>query len=75
MNYEEKRQEYAPQYQTLSAKNGEKFFSQTKRNQIRDSPDGFQKYLHAKKFPDENYLTRHSGRESLMIGGGTSDLQ
>ena len=34
-----------------------------------DGPDGFQKYWHAKKFPAENYSTRHCGGGSLMICG------
>ena len=33
-----------------------------------DSPDGFQKYWHAKIFSEENYSTRHcGGGGSLMI--------
>ncbi len=32
-----------------------------------DGLDGFQKYCHTKKFPEENYSTRHSGGGSPMI--------
>ena len=33
-----------------------------------DGPDGFQKYWHAKYFPEENYSTMHRrGGGSLMI--------
>ena len=32
-----------------------------------DGVDGFQKYWHAKIFPEENYSTRHSIGRSLMI--------
>ena len=40
-----------------------------------DGPDGFQKYWHIKKIPEENYLTRPSGGGSLMIWVGPSHLQ
>ena len=35
-----------------------------------DGPDGFHKYLQAKYFPEENYSTRHSGGQSIMIWAG-----
>ena len=48
-----------------------------KKKFILDESNGFQKYWHAKNFPEENYSTRHSGGGSLMIwwGGGSSQLQ
>ena len=70
MKHKEKRLEYAHQYQTMSAKEWRKVvFSEEKKFNL-NSPDDFQKYWHAKNFPEENYATRHSGGGSLMIGGG-----
>ena len=43
-----------------------KFFLRWKEIQFRWS-DGYPKYWQAKKFPAENYSTRHSGGGSLMI--------
>ena len=34
--------------------------------------NGFQKYWHAKNFPEENYSTKHSGGGSLIIKGNFS---
>ena len=70
MKHKEKRLEYARQYQTMSAKEWRKVvFSDEKKFNL-DSPDGFQKYLHAKYFPEDKYSTKHSGGGSLMILGG-----
>ena len=44
-------------------------FSDEKKFNL-DCPDGFQKYWQAKKFPEANYSTGHSGRGSLMIWEG-----
>ena len=41
-------------------------FSDEKKFNL-DGPDGFQKYLHAKNFPEENYSTRLSEGGSLMV--------
>ena len=46
--------------------NDEKLFSRPKKINL-DGPDCFQKYYHAKNFPEENYSTRHRGVGSLMI--------
>ena len=40
-----------------------------------DGPDDFQKYWHAKYFPEDNYSTRHSGGRFLMIEGGFSSSE
>ena len=50
-----------------SIKNGKKFFFSDKKKFNLVSPDGFQKFWHAKNFPEENYSTRHSEGGSLMI--------
>ena len=69
MKYKDKRQEYAYQYQTMSAKEWWKVvFSDEKKFNL-DGPAGFQKYWHAKNIPKENYSTRHSGGGSLIICG------
>ena len=79
MKHREKRLEYPHQYHTLSVKEWRKiaFFDKKKYN--LDGLDGFQKYCHAKYFPEENYSARHSGEGSLMIwgggGGGLSHIQ
>ena len=62
MNLKEKRLEYVRQYQTMSAKEWRKFVFTGEKKFNLDGPDGFQKYWHAKRFPEENYSTRHSGR-------------
>ena len=67
MKNKEKRLEYTCQYHTMSAKEWQKVFSDKKKLNL-DSPDGFQKYWHAKNFPEENYSTRHSGGGSFMMG-------
>ena len=41
-------------------------FSDEKKFNL-DYPNGFLKYWHANNFPEENYLTRHSGGGSPMI--------
>ena len=68
MKHKEKRQEYARQYQTMSAKEWRKVVYSDEKKFNLDGPDGFQKYV--KNFPEENYSTRHSGGGSLMIGAG-----
>ena len=70
MKYKEKRSEYARQYQTMSAKEWRKIVFLDEKKFNFDGPDCFQKYCHAKSFPDENFSTRHSGGGSLMIWGG-----
>ena len=69
MKHKEKRLEYARQYQTMNAKEWRKvvFLVETKFN--LDCSDGFQKFWHVKKIPEENYSRRHSGGESLTICG------
>ena len=77
MKHKEKRLEYARQYQTMSVKEWRKVVFSVEMEFDLDGSDGFQKYWHAKYFPEENYSTRHSGGGSLMIGcwGGFSHLQ
>ena len=74
MKHEEKRLEYARQYHTMSVKEWQKVVFSDEKKFSLDGPDGFQKYWYAKKFPEENYSTRHSGRGSLLTrwGGGFS---
>ena len=67
MKHKEKQLEYVCQYQTMSAKEWWKFVFSDEKKYNLDSPDGFQKYWHAKNFPEENYSTRNSGGGSLMI--------
>ena len=75
MKQKEKQLEYALQYQTMSAQEWRKVvFLDVKKFNLDDT-DGFAKYWQAKEFPEENYLTRHSGGRSLMIGVGTSYLR
>ena len=74
MKHKKKRLEYAHQYQTISAKEWQKVFLDKKKFNLNSLND-FQKYWHAKYFPEENCSTRHSGRESLRIGGRASHLQ
>ena len=67
MKQKEKRQEYARQYQNMSAKKWRKVvFSDEKKFNL-DGPNGFQKYLYASNFPEENYSARHNWGRSLMI--------
>ena len=44
----------------------ESCFSDEKKFNL-DVLDGFQKYWHAKNFPEENYSIRHNGGVSLII--------
>ena len=67
MKHKEKQLEYARQYQTMRAKEWRKVVFSDEKKVNLDGPDGFQKYWHAKSFPEEN--TRHSGGWSLMIRG------
>ena len=58
----------------MSAKEWRKVvFSDEKKFNL-DGSDGFQKYWHAKNFPEENYSTRHSGERSLIMEGGGKGL-
>ena len=67
MKHKEKRLEYARQYQTMSIKEWRKVVLLDEKKLNLDGPDGFQKYWHTRKFPEENYSTRHSGGVSLRI--------
>ena len=49
-------------------------FSNEKKLNL-NGQDGFQKYWHAKNFPEENYSTRHSGGGFLMICGAFLSLR
>ena len=69
MKHKEKRLESACQFQTMNAKEWRKVIFSNEKKFNLDSPDGFQNYWHTKKFPEENYSTRHSGGGSLMIRG------
>ena len=77
MKHIEKPLDYARQYLTMSAKEWRKVVSRTKscfadeKKFNLDGQDGFQKYEHAKIFPEENYLTRLCGGWSLMIWEAT----
>ena len=51
MKHKEKRLEYACQYQTMSAKEWWKVVFLDKKKFNFNGPDGFQKYWHAKNFP------------------------
>ena len=64
MKHKEKWLEYACQYQTMNAKEWWKVVFLDEKKFNLDCLDGFQKYWHAKSFPE---TTRHSGRGSLMI--------
>ena len=66
MKHKEKRLEYACQYQTMSTKDWWKVVFLDEKKFNLDSPDGFQKYWHAKNFPEENW---ESEGGSLMIEG------
>ena len=71
MKHKEKRWlEYVRQYQTMSAKEWWKVVFSVKTKFNLDGPDGFQKYWHAKNFPEENFSTRNRGGGSLMIWRG-----
>ena len=50
----------------MSAKEWRKVVFLDEKKFNLDGPHGFQKYWHAKDFPEENY-SRHSGVGSLMI--------
>ena len=66
MKHKEKQLEYACQYQTMSAKEWQKLVFSDKKKFKLDDPDGFQKYWHAKKIPEENYTTRQDEGGSFM---------
>ena len=69
LKHKKKRLKCVRQYQTMCAKEWRKVvFSDEKKFNL-DSLDGFQKYWHAKHFPEENYSTRHSreGSGGLLI--------
>ena len=66
MKHKEKQLEYVRQYQTMSVKEWRKVVFSDKKKFILDDPGGFQKYWHAKNFPEENY-SRHREGGSLMI--------
>ena len=66
MKPREKRQGYARQYPTISAKEGQKVvFSNGKKFNL-DGPDDFQKYWHTKHFPEGNYSSRHSNYSAFL---------
>ena len=67
IKHKEKQLEYARRYQTMRAKEWQKVVFSDKKKFNLDCPDDFQKYWHAKNFPEEDYSTRHSGGRSLMI--------
>ena len=69
MKHKEKRLKYARQYQTMSAKEWRKVVFSAEKKFNLEGLDGFQKYWRAKKFPGENYSTRHRGGGS---GSGCS---
>ena len=69
VKYRKKRLEYARQYQTMNAKNGEKLFSRTKMNSIKTVKVALRSTGTQKNFPEENY-SMHSGGGSLMIWWG-----
>ena len=54
----------------MSAKEWRKVLCLDEKKFNLDGPNGFQKYWHAKNFPEENYSTRHSGGGTLMIWSG-----
>ena len=60
MKHKEKRLEYACQNQTMSAKEWQKVVFSDKKKLYLDGPNGFQKFWHAKNFPEENYSTSHN---------------
>ena len=49
MKHKKKQLEYARQYQTMSAKEWQNVVFSNEKKFNSDSPDGFQKYWHAKK--------------------------
>ena len=67
MKHREKQLEYARQYQTMSAKEWQKVVFLNKKKFRLDGPNGFQKYCHAKNFPEENYSTRHSVQGCICL--------
>ena len=67
MKHKEKWLEYAHQYQTMNAKKWQKVVFSDKKKFNLDSPDGYQKYWHAKNFPEENYSTSHNWGRSRII--------
>ena len=58
----------------MSAKEWRKFVFLDEKKFSLDGLDGFQTYWLVKKYPEENYSTRHSEGGSLMIWGRASHL-
>ena len=54
MKHKEKRLEYVRKYQTMSDKELRKVVFSDEKKCTLDIRGGFQKYFHAKKFPEEN---------------------
>ena len=67
MKHKEKPLKYARQYQTISAKEWRKVVFSDEKKYYLEGPNRFQKYWHAKCFPEDNYTTMHSVGGSLMI--------
>ena len=72
MKHKKKRLQYAHQYQTMGAKEWRKVVFSNEKKFYLDSQNDSKKYKHAKKFPEENYSTKHSEGGSLMIWGSFS---
>ena len=70
MKYKEKSLEYARQCQTMGVKEWWKVVSSDEKKFNLDGLDGFQKYWHAKHFPEENYSTNRGGSLMIWWGGG-----
>ena len=76
LKHKEKQLENAQQYQTMSAKEWRKVVFSDEKEFNLNGPDDFQKYCYAKKFPEENYSTRHTERRiSYDLSGRPSHLQ
>ena len=73
MKHKEKRLEYVCQYRTMSAKEWRKVVGSDVKKSNLDGPDSFQKYCHAKNFPEKNYSTRRIFYDEG--GEGASHLQ
>ena len=63
----QKRLEYVRQYQAMSVKEWRKVVLSDEKKFNLDGPDGFQKYWHAKNFPEENYTRKYRGGRSHLI--------